>query len=925
MALGFARRLLEAHWAYGHLSFKKLRKLLGLGKGDDPDCAACTIANSRKKSLAKNKFDRSTRNNHRKHVDLGFTRNSKFVFQLGIDDFTRESYLDVLSSKSDALSSFQSLQRHHDNEYAPYSLSIIRTDSEPLYNTDQWNQYCDTNGIAREWSSRYRHDQHGVAERAMQAVGVPFRCMMIQGCAPEADIPDCLRHANVIRNHSPTKANSGWSPREKAAGRKLPINKRLMRGPLFCLVFAHVYEEERSKHEPRGIPCIYLGYDPINNAYLVKEWASGKKYWTADITFFPRRFPYRADPNRKQQFLHQFDDIAPHTVVEGKHLSVPSASADAASADPAPTDPASAGPVHSHVPVRRSHRSRLLSNHAVRNIPDWDVPPDVSYTTFSNYFVHTFGPDPNSWGEALESRWVNEWIMARLKEQNSFKHHKVMHLVRRSAVQGKVFKPRAVFRIKVNPPTLQHPQGSIEKFKYRLTIAAFTNMLKQGIDYEEKYASTVRWNSLKILFAIACKENYDISLFDISTFFLYGKLSRPVYMEQPDGWQDSSKPKEEWVYKVEKSMYGHPEAPYRAQIELKDTLRKGNFRSTASDDCIYISASSSEYAALGAHVDDLTGIGTDKGLSDIRSALSKKFEITEKRNPDIITGVQVERVREKMWLKLHQSAYAVGLLKKYNMEDCKEVDSPMDPGTARTLMLLPTEESDPQTVKEYQILIGELIWLIKTRADYAFTISLLSRFLKSATPAHLKLAKGRPLRWLKKTFNYGLVFSPGDGEWILSGASDSDLAGDLETARSTMGYYVKVGDKGAILSHCRLERKICTSTGQAETYALLYLVKDVEWARTFFGELRYPMRRATSLYTDNNGVLLQSTKSINHTAAKHYRIAQAYIRQLVHYCIIIIKRIDGTANPSDMYTKALAGRILEKYIIEIMGHQSPPE
>ena len=175
----FARRLLEAHWAYGHLHFTKLRKLLGLKAGDDPDCAACTIAMSRQKALSKVKHNRSTRVNHRVHIDLGFTRGSEICFQLIVDDYTRESFLDVLDSKADALSSFQRLQRQRDNDHAPYSLAYVKTDSEPLYKSNAWDTHCKDMGIKREFSSRYRHDQHGVAERGMQAVGVSFRCMMI--------------------------------------------------------------------------------------------------------------------------------------------------------------------------------------------------------------------------------------------------------------------------------------------------------------------------------------------------------------------------------------------------------------------------------------------------------------------------------------------------------------------------------------------------------------------------------------------------------------------------------------------------------------------------------------------------------------------------------------------------------------------------
>ena len=307
----FGKSLLESHWAFGHLNFKKLRKLLSLGSGDDPDCAACTIAKSRRQQLSKNKYNRSTRCNHRMHLDLGFTRNSSICFQLVVDDYSRYSWIDILNKKSDAFESFQDLQRNNNNEYAPYSLAAIRTDSEPLYTAHIWENYCKKEGVEHEFSARYKHDANGVAESAMKAVGTPFRCVMIQGNAPEADSEYALVYCNVIRNDTPTKANNGWTPREKVAGRKLPINKRLLKGPLFCLVFAHVYSEERRKHEPRVIPSVYLCYDPTSNNYLIKEWASGKIYYTADLTWHPTRFPYRADPQRPLHWLPRYDDLAP--------------------------------------------------------------------------------------------------------------------------------------------------------------------------------------------------------------------------------------------------------------------------------------------------------------------------------------------------------------------------------------------------------------------------------------------------------------------------------------------------------------------------------------------------------------------------------------------------------------------------------------
>ncbi len=43
-----AQKLLETHWAFGHLSWIKLNKFLGLKQGNDPHCAACAVASSRK-------------------------------------------------------------------------------------------------------------------------------------------------------------------------------------------------------------------------------------------------------------------------------------------------------------------------------------------------------------------------------------------------------------------------------------------------------------------------------------------------------------------------------------------------------------------------------------------------------------------------------------------------------------------------------------------------------------------------------------------------------------------------------------------------------------------------------------------------------------------------------------------------------------
>jgi hypothetical protein len=79
----FSKQLLETHFSLGHLSFDKCRKILGLGKGDNPLCAICAAVKSRRDKIEQPySYKRSDRINHRMHMDVGYTRGSEVIFHL---------------------------------------------------------------------------------------------------------------------------------------------------------------------------------------------------------------------------------------------------------------------------------------------------------------------------------------------------------------------------------------------------------------------------------------------------------------------------------------------------------------------------------------------------------------------------------------------------------------------------------------------------------------------------------------------------------------------------------------------------------------------------------------------------------------------------------------------------------------------------
>jgi hypothetical protein len=132
-----------------------------------------------------------------------------------------------------------------------------------------------------------------------------------------------------------------------------------------------------------------------------------------------------------------------------------------------------------------------------------------------------------------------------------------------------------------------------------------------------------------------------------------------------------------------------------------------------------------------------------------------------------------------------------------------------------------------------------------------------------------------------------------------------------------------MGEYGAVVCSSTLEKKVSTSTGQAETYAMQSLTTEVVWDRHLLRKLRHEQKVRTLLLTDNDGVLKQSTKAINHSTAKHYRIAQAYIRSKVDDDTIEVGPINTSLNPADLFTKALPATSFFRHRATIMGPQEP--
>jgi hypothetical protein len=70
-------------------------------------------------------------------------------------------------------------------------------------------------------------------------------------------------------------------------------------------------------------------------------------------------------------------------------------------------------------------------------------------------------------------------------------------------------------------------------------------------------------------------------------------------------------------------------------------------------------------------------------------------------------------------------------------------------------------------------------------------------------------------------------------------------------------------------------------------------------------DIGLPFTFPVPLHTDNESVFRLNSGRINHAGSKHYRIAQAFIVEMIKSSKVVMVKIDTKKNRADLLTKAL--------------------
>ncbi|KAL7281613.1 hypothetical protein ACG7TL_004930 [Trametes sanguinea] len=165
-----------------------------------------------------------------------------------------------------------------------------------------------------------------------------------------------------------------------------------------------------------------------------------------------------------------------------------------------------------------------------------------------------------------------EWKAACQDELEALRRRKVFELV--DCPKGcKVIKNRWVFHVK-----------SDGRKKARLVAKGFSQV--EGIDYDQIFSPVVRFETVRLILALAALENWYITGLDVRNAYLYGKLDEEIYMEQPEGFV--AKGQECKVLHLLCALYGLKQADRAWWSTLNQSMKELGFSRLVSDPGLFI-------------------------------------------------------------------------------------------------------------------------------------------------------------------------------------------------------------------------------------------------------------------------------------------------------------------------------------------------
>ncbi|PKU85121.1 Retrovirus-related Pol polyprotein from transposon TNT 1-94 [Dendrobium catenatum] len=877
------------HARLGHPHFRLLSSMTALIPdlaGSHPSldtCVSCNISKSHKLPFSHSSFE-CNKPFQLIHSDVWgpapiASTNGFFYYVIFIDEFTKFSWLYLLTSKNETFIKFKQLHNLIKNKFG-YSIQTIRSDGGGEFNSTEFKQYMINNDITHQVSCPHTPEQNGTAERKHRHLLETTRALLHAADLPPNLWADAVSTANYLINRLPSSATSKQTPYYRLHEKEASYTHLRTFG---CLCFPWTTPYANNKLSPRSMECVFIGYSSQHKGYRCLHIPSKRVYISRHVKFVEHHFPF-TDLKAKQPNItaHKTENpllLVPISQLTSMHpqsstVSCPpqdhtipiqqesSQQHTNSSSPPAPTISQTA----SGHPMTTRLRAGILKPKAI----------------FDLSAVSTATSIPTSYKQASQ---YDHWRSAMAAEFSALQQNRTWSLVPRPTDKP-ILGCKWTFKNKLLP------NGQIERHKARLVAQGCSQEF--GVNYTETFSPVAKMVTIRILLTIALHNQWSVIQLNVANAFLHGDLLDEIYMKQPAGFVDQTHPQH--VCKIAQIHLRAQAITSSVVPKFTSLLQTQGFQFSKADPSLLIYNHDNIFIFILIYVDDILVTGNDSTkISSILKQLHSAFRLKQLGDVSLFLGIQVNKTKQGYFL--HQAHYARDLLTHAGFLDCKPAATPM--GIKRKVSVDEQPFPDPSLFRK---IAGSLQYLSITRPDIAFATNSICQHMHKPRVKDYQDLK-RLLRYIKGTLHFGLPLQSGHLQLITY--ADADWAADSSDRKSISGHCTFLGSN-LISWSVKKQVTVAKSSTEAEYRSLSSATSEILWLRRLLSEFQVPQTQPTILNCDNTSAIALAHNPIFHARTKHIEIDYHFISSHIKQGELLIKHVSSADNIADVLTKPLS-------------------
>ncbi|GKD26014.1 retrovirus-related pol polyprotein from transposon TNT 1-94, partial [Tanacetum coccineum] len=450
------------------------------------------------------------------------------------------------------------------------------------------------------------------------------------------------------------------------------------------------------------------------------------------------------------------------------------------------------------------------------------------------------------------------WVSAMQDKLDQFARLKVWRLVPRP-------KGKWIFKNKKDESSL------VIRNKVRLVAVGYRQ--QEGIDYDEMFALVARIEAIRLFLAYVAHKDFTVFQMDVKTAFLNGILKEEVYVGQPPGFVSKQYP--DHVYALDKALYGLKQAPRVWYDVLSKFLIDSGFQKGSIDTTLFIKKKGKHIMLIQIYVDDIIFGSTNlKYCMKFSELMVKRFEMSIMEEMKFFLGLQVNQFSNGIFI--NQSKYIPDILKRFRMENCNTVPTPMVEQTKLKLDLV----GKPVDHTDYRIMIVLLMYLTSSSPDIMFA-----------------------------------TYSGFD----LIAYSDADHGGCHLDRKSTSGSVHFFGDKLVCWSS-KKQNRVSISIVESEYVVVSGCCAQVLWMRTQLTNYGFFYDKGP-IYCDSKSAIAILCNLVQHTRTKHIDVRYHFIKGHVEKGTIELYFVGTEYQLVDLFMKSLPEARF-KFLVKKLGMMS---